>query len=286
MPQASTQKPASASYSERVKRVCLFALLAAGLPGLRAAEPQSETVAAFDRYIKVTEDGFAKQRGFENFLWLDHHSDDKTMVWLQQSIVRPIETLDQGKHIDVPGGQIQHWLGAVYLENADADHMRGLLLNFDGYKDFFKEQILDSKLKKRTGDNDFDILLRFYKKQFKTVVLNVDESVHYTLVDPMKWTTAGHSTHIGQAEHPRNKKKLDEERAPEDAADYLWRLNFYWRVQQSDNGCFVELEVIALTPEQAGLLHPSHYMASFQTFPHDLTEYLIATLEVFFPHHK
>ena len=36
-----------------------------GLAGLRAAELKPETVAAFDRYVKLTEDGFAKHQGFE-----------------------------------------------------------------------------------------------------------------------------------------------------------------------------------------------------------------------------
>jgi hypothetical protein len=254
---------------------------------LPAADLKPETIAAFDRYIKLTEEGFAKNQGFENFLWLDHHPDQKSMVWLQQSIVRPIETLDQGKQIEIPGGVIQHWLGVTYLENkeTDVDHMRGLLLNFAGYKDFFKEQIIESKLNKHEGDN-YDFFLRFYKKQFNTVVLNVDETAKYTLIDPYKWTVACHSTHIGEAEHPKNKKKLDQERPAEDTAGYLWRLNFYWRVQQSDNGCYVEVEVITLAREGAGLLHPARYLTGFQSFPHELTQYFIDTLEAIFPHHK
>jgi hypothetical protein len=270
-----------------VIRFCYLPLLIGALSILQAADPNPETIAAFDHYVKLTEDGFAKHRGFEDYLWLDHHPDEKSLVWLQQSVVRPMQTLDQGKEIEVPGGEIQHWLGAVFVERADtdADHLRGLLLNFAGYKDFFPEQIVDSKLNKREGD-DFDFLLRFYKKQFNTVVLNVDESAKYTLIDPYKWTVACHSTHIGEAEHPKNKKKLDEERLPEEAAGYLWRLNFYWRVQQADNGCYVELEVIALTPQEAGRLHPSRYLAGFQSFPQGLTQYLISSLETLFVHHR
>lgn len=257
------------------------------LTGLRAAELQPETAAAFDRYVKITEDEYAKHRGFEDFLWLDHHPKEKSMVWLQQSIVRPVQTVDQGKEIEIPGGVIQHWLGVVFVErnDTDAEHLRGLLLNFAGYKDFFKEQIIESQLHKHDGD-DYDFTLRFYKKQFKTVVLNVDESAKYKLIDPYKWTVTCHSTHIGEAEHPKNKKKLDENRPDEDAAGYLWRLNFYWRVQQADNGCYVEIEVITLGPEEAGVLHPSRYMANFQNFGHDLTQYLISSLETIFFQHR
>jgi hypothetical protein len=275
------------AYSERVNRFRFLLLLISAHSFLLADDPKPETIAAFDHYVKLTEDGFAKNRGFENFLWVDHHPNEKSMVWLQQSIVRPNPTLDQGKEIEVPGGEIQHWIGVVFVERADTDveHLRGLLLNFGGYKDFFKEQIIDSKLNKHEGDN-FDFLLRFYKKQFSTVVLNVDESGKYTLIDPLKWSVACHSTHIGEAEHPKDKKKLDEERPPEAAAGYLWRLNFYWRVEQADNGCYVELEVITLARQEAGRLHPSHYLTGFQDFPRELTQYLIDSVDGIFVRHR
>ena len=253
--------------------------------GLPAADLKPETSAAFDRYVKLTEDGFAKNQGFENFLWLDHHAKEKSMVWLQQRVMAPMQTLDQGKEIDVPDGVIQHWLGAVYLENTDADHLRGLLLNFPGYKDFFKERIIESKLNKRDGDQ-FDFFLRFYKKQVSTVVLNVTETSKYTLIDPTRWWIACHSTHIGEAEHPKNKKNLDEERPAEEGAGYVWRLNFYWRVQQADNGVYVELELITLARQTSGLINKSNLLTGFQNFPHDLTLYLIDTLDALFPHHR
>jgi hypothetical protein len=276
-----------ASYSGRVIRVRYLPLLICACSGLQAVDLKPETTAAFDRYIKLTEEGYAKNQGYENFLWLDHHSNEKSLVWLQQSIVRPMQTLDQGKAIEVPDGVIQHWLGAVYLEraDADADHVRGLLMNFAAYKDFFKGQIIDSTQTKHDGD-DYDFTLRFYKKQFNTVVLNVNESAKYTLIDPTHWTLACRSTHIGEAEHPKNKKKLDEERAPEDAAGYLWRLNLYWRVQQSDNGVYVELETISLARQEGGRINPSRLLVGLQSFPQDLTQYLIDTLDAIFAHHR
>jgi hypothetical protein len=262
----------------------LLVLLSLGLP---AADLKPETIAAFDRYIKITEDGFAQHHGFEDFLWLDHHPKEKSMVWLQQSIVMPMQTLDQGKEIEVPDGVIQHWMGVVYLErsDADADHMRGLLLNFAGYKDFFKQQIIDSKLVKRDGDQ-FDFFLRLSKKQISTVVLNVNGTAHYTLIDPLRWWVACRSTHIGEVEHPKDKKKLDEEHPAEEGAGYLWRLNFYWRVQQADNGVYVELEVITLARETSGLINRSKLLTGFQSFPRDFTQYLIDTLEMLIPHHR
>src|SRR5580704_17527170 len=122
---------------------------------------------------------------------------------------------------------------------------------------------MDSKQIKRDGEQ-FDAFVRLYKKQVSAVVLNVNFTARYTLIDPTRLYIACHSTHIGEVEHPKDKKKLDQERPAEDAAGYLWRLNFYWRVQQSDNGVYVELEVISLAREEGGRLNPSRYLNGFQ----------------------
>lgn len=238
-------------------------------------------MAAFDKYVKLTEEGFAKHQGFEDFLWLDHHPQEKSMVWLQQTLVKPLETLDNGKPIDVPGGVIQHWLGATYVEGSKLD-VAGLLLNFGGYKDFFREQIVDTKVLKHEGDN-YEFILRLYKKQISTVVLNVTESAKYTKIDPLRWTIAAHSTHIGESEHPKNKKKFDEDKPVEDTAGYLWRMNFYFRVEQADSGVYIELETITLGREPGGKFSPSRYLTGFQTFPREFTTYLIDVLQTIFP---
>jgi hypothetical protein len=252
---------------------------------LQAAELKPETVAAFDRYVKLTEEGFAKDQGFENFLWLDHHPTEKTMVWLQQSVVTPMRTLDHGAEIEVPGGVIQHWMGAAYLENATLEKVRDVVLSYNDYKTFFKQEVMDSKQIKRDGEQ-FDAFVRFYKKQVSAVVLNVNLTARYTLIDPTRLYIASHSTHIGEVEHPKNKKKLDQERDPEDAAGYLWRLNMYWRIFQADNGAYVELEVLSLAREEGGRFNPSRILTGFQSFPHDLTQDMIDSLQQLFPHHR
>jgi hypothetical protein len=252
---------------------------------LDAAELKPETVTAFDRYVKLTEEGFAKNQGFENFLWLDHHPTEKTMVWLQQSVVAPMRTLDHGAEIEVPGGVIQHWMGAAYLENATLEKVRDVVLNYNDYKTFFKNEVMDSKQIKRDGEQ-FDAFVRFYKKQVSAVVLNVNLTARYTLIDPTRLYIASHSTHIGEVEHPKNKKKLDQERDPEDASGYLWRLNMYWRIFQADNGAYVELEVLSLAREEGGRFNPSRILTGFQSFPHDLTQDMIDSLQQLFPHHR
>jgi hypothetical protein len=273
------------AYIERVIGVRDLLLLIIVSFSLRAAELKPETAAAFDRYVTLTEDGFAQHQGFEDFLWLDHHSNEKSLVWLGQSVTVPARTLDQGAEIEARDGVIQHWLGVVYLEKATLDRVRDILLNFNEYHNMIPLQIAESKTNKRDGDQ-LDVFLRLYKKQVSAVVLNVNAAAKYTLLDPSRAIIACRSTHIGEAEHPRNKKKYDQERPAEDAAGYLWRLNFYLRLEQSDNGVYVEVELITLAREAGGLVNASRFLNGFQSYPRELVQGFIAALEYIYPRRR
>ena len=119
----------------------LFILASASLLG--AAELKPETAAAFDRYAKLTEEEMQARSTPQNFLWLDQHPKEKTMVWMSQDFVVPRETLDHGEKIEVPDGAIQHWFGAIYLEVAAVERVRNMLLDYAGYKSFFKLQVIE-----------------------------------------------------------------------------------------------------------------------------------------------
>lgn len=258
--------------------VCLFSLSAI----LSAAELPPEAAAAFDRYVKLTEEGFAQHQGLQDFLWLDRHPKDRTLVWMRQNVLVPLQTLDHGAPIEVPGGEIQHWLGAVYAEGMNTGNVSRMLLNFPLYKDFFKNQIIDSKLKKQNGD-EYEVFLRLYKKQISTVVLNVDGTAKYKVLDPTRWTLNFQSTHIGEVEHPKDKKKLDQERSPEEAEGYLWRLNLYFRVAERENGVYIEFEVLSLARNFEGKMNRSRILTGFQDFPHELAQGMLSTFDTIFP---
>jgi hypothetical protein len=265
-------------------RVFLIAIVASTI--LRAAELKPETTAAFDRYVKVAEDDMDKHKGFRDFLWLDRQEPkEKSIVWLGQSTVVPLTTLDNGQEIEVPDGTIQHWLGLTFLEKATLDKVSVVLLNFNEYFHMIPLQIIESKTSKHEGDN-YEGFLRLYKKQVSAVVLNVNETAKYTQIDPMRALIACHSTHIGEVERPRKKKTYDQERDAEDAAGYLWRLNVYLRMEEADNGVYVEIEMITLARPSGGILDKSRYLNGFQSFPKELVQGYIAALEYIYPRRK
>ena len=271
----------------RVSRFLLLILLAPlACASVRAAELKPATAAAFDRYIKAAEEDMDKHKGFRDFLWLDRQDPkQKSLVWLGQSTIVPLTTLDQGQEIQVPDGQIQHWLGLAFLEKATLDKMSIILLNFNEYFHMMPLQIMESKTTKHEGDQ-YEAFLRLFKKQVSAVVLNVNESAKYTQVDPMRAVIACRSTHIGEVERPRKKKTYDQERPAEDAAGYLWRLNVYLRMEEADNGVYVEIEMITLARQSGGILDKSRYLNGFQSFPKELVQGYIAALEYIYPRRR
>lgn len=248
---------------------------------LHAAELKPETTAAFDRYVKATEDGLKQRTGRDDFLWIGQHRKEKTLAWLGQTVIVPQKTLDQGKEIEVPDGLVQDWIGSIFLEGATLERVRDMLLDYADYKSFFKQLVMESRQTKRDGDH-YDAFLRLFKKQVTPFVLNTQLSADYTTVDSARSYIICRSTHIGEAQHPNRKKTFDKEQAPEDEYGYLWRLNMYWRLDQQDGGVYVELELLSLSRE-AGGLSPSRFLNGYQSFPEEFATGMMEGLRTAFP---
>ena len=242
---------------------------------VQAAAPSADANAAFDRYVKAVEDEMNRDKGPENFLWLDRHRDEKTRVWLGNITVRPL---------DAPEPSIQHWLGAIYLDNVTLQQVHDVVISFATYNLFVPEQIKDSKLIKKNGDQ-FDFQWRLYNKKLSGVLLNVNFTATYTLIDPTRMLVACRSTHVGEVEHAKDKKAWDKEKPPEDEAGYLQRVNYYWRAEQADDGTYVEFEMISLGREKGGL-SPGRFIRGFEKYPNELTNALIEAMQRTFPHRR
>ena len=257
-----------------------LALLLCVFSFARAADLKPETAAAFEHYVDLTEEANQK-RGGSGFLRLDQDNKQKNLVWLGQTVIEPKKTLDHDREIDVPDGLLQDWIGEIYLEGATIDRVRDMLLNFADYKTYFKQQINESRLVKREGDQ-FDAFLRFYKRQVTPLVLNTQLSAIYASVDPSRVYIVNKSTHIGEVAHPNKKQNADQERSPEEAVGYLWRLNFYWRLHQADDGVYAELELISLSRPGGGL-RPGRFLSGFEGFPREIVECFLDGLLTAFP---
>ncbi len=232
----------------------VLALILAGLflapPPIAAAELKRKTIEAFDHYVRLTEARIDTElaRGTP-FLWVDGLPEARreaahTQLREGRVMIERLETLDNGKPIEVSGGLIHYWIGTVFIPGATLAQTLALVEDYDHHHDYYHPDVMRSKLLAHTG-NDYRIYLRFYKKKVLTSVLDTEHEVHYTLVDATRAWSRSRSTHINEVE---DAGEADERLKPEGHdRGFLWRIYTYWRFEQKDGGTYVECQSVSLT---------------------------------------
>jgi len=242
-------RDAAAGRLRRLLAAALATLLLAPAPA-EAVELNPQAIEAFDRYVKLSEARIDAElaRGAP-FLWLDTLADarrEKAHADLRAGrvVIEKLETLDDGKPIKSPGAIIHHWIGTVFIPGASLEQTLALIQDYDHHQDYYKPDVMRSKILARNG-NDFRVYLRFYKKKVLTSVVDSEHEIHYEPVDSTRAWSRSRSTLIRELE---NAGESDERLKPEgNDRGLLWRIYTYWRFEQKDGGTYVECQSISLT---------------------------------------
>jgi hypothetical protein len=254
----------SASCEDRSKRLRPRRLAAVALAAivflvqpLDAADLKPQALDAFNRYVLLTDaqmDAALARR--EAFLHIDVLPEGRraaAYVQLREGkvAIERLETLDQGRQIQVPGGMIHDWIGTVFIPGATLAQTLALDQDYDHHQDIFRPDVMRSKILRHSGD-DFLVLLRFYKKKVITTVIDSEHEVHYTLTDATHAQSRSHTTRVQEVD---NAGQSDERLDPEGRdRGFLWKMNTYWRFEENDGGTYVECRSISLTRDiPAGL---------------------------------
>jgi hypothetical protein len=222
-------------------------LVCGGTPALHAADLQAATVAAFDRYVALTEQRLNATD--QPFLWVDTKpaAQRQSMLRSLQSgglVMEPLMTRDGARTIDVPDGMIHHWIGVVFVPGTTLTAAVALLQDYDRHRDIYKPNVADSRVLSRDGDH-FRVRLRFFTKKGITVVVNSDHDARFFREGPDRASSRIHSTRIAEVENPGTAK--ERELPVGHDGGYLWRLNSYWRFLERDGGVYIQCESITLT---------------------------------------
>jgi hypothetical protein len=208
-------------------------LVCSGATSARAADLRTETVAAFERYVKLTEQRMTRDT-----------YDSLATRGRGALFIEPIVTREQGQEIDVPGGLIHHWVGAVFVPGATVEQAVALLQDYDRHARIYQPTVERSKVLARNGDT-FTVYLRFMMKKVITVVVNSEHEARFRRDGPDRARSRIVSTRIAEVEDPGT--PAEREKPVGRDGGYLWRLNTYWRFLERDNGVYVECESITLT---------------------------------------
>jgi hypothetical protein len=211
--------------------------LVAALPAM-SAELKPETLAAFERYIREAEQRLDEHKGQ---LWADETPERARRIRQGEVVVEPFHAKPL---TNVKSGLVHDWVGAVFLPGVSLERTLTLVRDYNRNKDYFRPEVVDSKILEHDGDH-YRIYLRLLKKQIITVVLDTEHDVRYERLDDARWRSVSRTTKIAEVQ---NAGKRDERAKPPGTGEgFLWRLNSYWRFHERDGGTWVECEAVSLT---------------------------------------
>jgi hypothetical protein len=227
----------------------LAACVALPIPA-SAADLQPQTAKAYDRYIELTGAQVTAELAQSGaYLWVERlppaqRAADEEQLRNGQLVIERLETLDSGKPIPTPGGIIHHWVGTVFVPGATLGQTISFMQDYDHKVEYFKPDIVRSKILRHEGD-DYFVLLRFYKRKIITTVIDTDQEVHYHVVDSTHAYSRSKTTRVQEVEDAgKSDEKLEAEGHDR---GFMWRMNTYWRFEQKDGGTYVECQAISLT---------------------------------------
>jgi hypothetical protein len=230
-----------------VKWMRLSAIVALSLitTSTSAAELQPRTVAAFDKYVSIAE----PRIDIDGYLWLDSLPAPQRQSRLAEVkrgmlAIQRLELRDGEREIDVPGGLIHHWVGAVFIPGVSVDAAVALLQDYDRHAMIYAPVVARSRVLARDGD-EFKVFLRFVMKKVITVVVNSEHRALFSRPGSDRARSRIASTKIAEVIDPNTPRERE---APVGRdSGYLWRLNTYWRFLQRDGGVYIECESISLS---------------------------------------
>ncbi len=219
---------------------------AASAAAAAAAELQNRTIQAFDRYVRLTE---ARLNSRAPFLWIDGLPDARRREALEtvrrkELAIDRLETRENGREIDVPGGMIHHWVGTAFVPGATVQDALSVLQNYNEHHRIYAPTVAASKLKTRDGDR-FTFFLRFVMKKVITVVVNSDHEAVFRTPAADRAEGWIHSTRIAEVENAGT--STEREMPVGNDGGYLWRLNTYWRLLARDGGLYIHCESVSLS---------------------------------------
>lgn len=217
---------------------------------LSATDLQPQTAQNYERYIALTQARVdAELAQGDPYLWVERLPEARRLAAQDELrnggvVIERLQTLDDGKPISAPNGIIHHWIGTIFVPGATLTQTLAFMEDYDHKVEYFKPDIVRSKILKHEGD-DYFVLLRFYQKKIITTVIDTDQQIHYHVVDKNHAWSRSHATRVQEVDNPG---KSDERLEPEGHdKGFVWKLNTFWRFEEKDGGTYLECQAISLS---------------------------------------
>jgi hypothetical protein len=219
----------------------LFLLLAPALSN--AIELNQETLQAWDAYVRAARLCMEKRAsGQSPFLWVDEKPDRVQRVRAGEVLVAPVDSDSPHK---VPRGLIHDWVGAVLLPKAKLHDGMGVLNDYERYQDFYRPMVVKSRLLEQTHDHEKVTLVMLQKAFSVTAAVETENEVHIVRLDAGRAYSLSTSVRVREI---ADYGQPSEHALPEDhGPGYVWRTFTVSRLEQRDEGVYVETEMIGMS---------------------------------------
>jgi hypothetical protein len=221
------------------------------LPSAPKAACENRKISeAFEKYVGTTDErnNSELQRGTD-LVWIDSLAEaarKKAYADLKHGEVelqrRP--ALEAGGTIPCPGCMIHHWEGLVFIPGARLEDVLRVLEDYDHHAEYYAPDVARSRIEAR-DDNHFRVFLRFRRQKVITVVLNTEHEITYYRDTTFRAHSRSSATHVAEVENPG--KSNEREKPCEEDFGFLWGMETWWRMQEKDNGVYVQSEVVSLS---------------------------------------
>jgi putative flippase GtrA len=227
-----------------------------------AAELTAATVAAWQQYERQVDERYERAPATgDPFFAQDAFKDSapQPQGWRQQVIngqVSMVRVSSSGPGVsspEVPDGRVHHWVGAILIPNAEVNAVVGHLKNRAGRESEAYDDVTASKLLSREGDR-IRVYMKLKRDSIITVSYNTEHDVVYRRLGAARASSRSVATKIAElidAGTPREREKpIGNDNG------FLWRLNAYWRFEQTNGGVLIECESVSLSRSVPALLRP------------------------------
>jgi hypothetical protein len=136
-------------------------------------------------------------------------------------------------------------MGAAFVPYARLDDILEVTRDYDHYKEYYSPYVVYSRAVSRGDANDRFSMLLMNKAMFLTMAFDVDSQATNVRLNDRRFYAVSRSTRIQEVEdygQPGESRKREGE-----GNGYIWRLYSIVRLEQRNDGVYVEIEAIALS---------------------------------------
>jgi putative flippase GtrA len=222
------------------------------------AELQTATLKAWSVYERSVDARYdaAAPAGTAPFFALDAFAQADWRGQAQGGTI-PMARIDRaapgGPDLDVPGGKIHHWTGAIFVPGVTVDEVLKRLAALAGSEQKHYADVLASRLISKADDR-FQIFMKLRRSKVITVTYNTEHEVRYRRLGTARASARSIATRIAQLEEAGTPQ--EHELKPGSDSGYLWRLNAYWRYEAVPGGVLIECESVSLSRAVPFVLRP------------------------------